>query len=125
MAVLRTNLGRDMVRFAALSGGCWCLDLSVLLALTHVAGWPIAPANVASSLVAAAVVYRCAHGRIHSGRQEGRLARLAFYLAYTGAVIMLASAAMAGLSIVTPPQLLCNFFVSRAVARASWFRRPA
>lgn len=133
----RTPLVRDAARFAALSGGCWMLDLAVLLALTWGMSWRPATANVVSSLIAAAVVYWVSHRRIHDGARRGQPIRLAVYLVYTSGVIFLASAALGhlrpvfeGLAMavaqatilakvaVTPPQLLCNFVVSRLVARS-------
>ena len=129
-------LRRDIARFVLLSGGCWLLDASLLLLLNAGAHWPLAPANIASSLVAAAVVYVLAHHRIHRGADRQRGQRLAFYLCYTLGVILLASwsiaqiggvlrpllgaglmTALAAKILITPPQLFCNFCVSRFVAR--------
>lgn len=132
------GIARDALRFAALSGCCWLLDLGLLLCLTAAMAWPAFAANVVSSLVAAAAVYLNAHSRIHSGQANGGHLRLGLYLCYTLAVILAASRALnyieTGLSgfawpgvwvtllakiAITPPQLLCNFLVSRFVARVA------
>jgi putative flippase GtrA len=127
----------DAVRFVLLSGCCWCFDLTLLLGLNRGLGWPPLAANIASSLAAAAVVYTVSHRFIHDGARHGQPARLAAYLCYTLVVILAASALLGHLhdalsamfaapavvtivakAAVTPPQLLCNFIVSRLVARA-------
>ncbi len=137
-------LRRDIARFVLLSGGCWLLDTVLLLLLSTAARWPLAPANIVSSLVAAAVVYVLAHHRIHRGAEGQRGQRLAVYLCYTLGVILLASwsigqigatlqpllgtgmaTALAAKVLITPPQLFCNFCVSRFVARFGHSRKLA
>lgn len=136
-ATLR-RLFRDIMRFAMLSGLCWLLDLSLLVILSVALGWHPASANVASSLVAAAVVYAVAHRRIHKGLPQAQNLRLLVYLGYTLGVITLASWLLSELHLwlstffsspvstllwakvmVTPPQLASNFVVSRVLARVS------
>jgi putative flippase GtrA len=138
MFVLREVVSRDFARFAALSGGGWLLDAGLLLALVGLAGVAPQVANLFSASCAATFVYLVSHRRIHSGQREGLQLRLGAYLVYTAVLILAASWAMAPLTafaahltgpgiaaafiakcLVTPPQLLCNFLVSRAVARAS------
>ncbi len=135
MAVMKLPY-RDTSRFVLLSGCCWLLDLILLLFLTQALGWPLVVANLTSSLVTAAIVYNVAHDRIHRGMRHRRGVRLAVYLCYTLTVIVLASfllgkigalygqylasawlvALLAKVSI-TPPQLVCNYLVSRFIAR--------
>jgi len=83
-----------------------------------------------------ALVYLGAHRRIHNGVQQGWQFRLLFYLCYTMGVILIASwllghlhamlrgvlgnpalVTLAAKILITPPQLFCNFIVSRLVAR--------
>lgn len=128
-------LHSKIARFVLLSGCCWLLDLSMLLILSTALGWHPIPANVTSSLVAAAVVYVIAHGRIHGGAHDSQALRLAAYLCYTFGVIMASSWVLGQLCVwlgnvlgsgigimltakvmITPPQLFFNFIVSRLVA---------
>ena len=137
------GLVHDAMRFILLSGGCWLLDMSLLLAFSVEMHWSPALANVFSSLIAAAVVYLIAHRKIHDGLRYAQTARVLSYLCYTLAVIMLASWALGTVRgwlmpfistpavalvlakiIITPPQLLSNFFVSRFVARLALPDRP-
>lgn len=132
---------QDFARFAALSGGGWIADTALLLALVSLAGIQPQVANLFSASTAAAMVYLVAHRRIHSGASRGIEVRLGVYLVYTAIVILAASSAMIPLAamaahmldaapagaaaafvakcLVTPPQLVCNFLVSRALARTS------
>ena len=131
------------LRFAALSGCGWLLDLAVLLLLVRGAGVGALPANLCSSALAASMVFLVSRRRIHDGAQGGVHLRLGLYMAYTACIILLASSAMPLLVgwaaavlgeeqrtaavflakvAVTPPQLLLNFFVSRALARHQWTR---
>ena len=130
---------REAGHFIILSGCGWLLDLFLLFFLIQAVGWPLEAANLASSLIAAAFVYHIAHDRIHGGARHGRRTRLATYLCYTLGVIILASfllgvvgslygkyltstwlvALLAKISI-TPPQLICNYLVSRFIARFSF-----
>lgn len=146
--MLGTEAGsQDIARFVALSGGGWILDALLLAALVGLAGTEPQVANLFSASVAAAIVYLVAHRRIHSGARNAVELRLGMYLIYTAVVILLASWAMVPLTalaaqllraepagvaaalvakcLVTPPQLLANFVVSRALARASLGRRDA
>lgn len=138
---------RDFARFVALSGGGWIVDTLILLALV---GWAHAApqiANLVSASIAATLVYSIAHRRIHGGARHGIEVRLGLYLVYTALIVILASLAMAPLTataaatlgtapagiaaafvakcLVTPPQLLCNFLVSRTLARSAQARPGA
>lgn len=136
LAGARTDLLRDATRFVLLSGACWCFDLALLLLLSKLLGWSPFAANVGSSLAAAFVVYVVAHRHVHDGAAQGQMLRTALYLCYTFGVIIAASALLARLQpmlveatasrdlgmvlgkvLITPPQLLCNFAVSRLIAR--------
>jgi di/tricarboxylate transporter len=129
------------------SGGGWIADTLLLVALVGLAGAQPQVANLFSASTAAAMVYLIAHHRVHSGTPHGVELRLGLYLVYTGIVTLVASSAMipvtvtaarmlgaepAGMAaafvakcLVTPPQLVCNFLVSRALARASGSPRDA
>ncbi len=130
------DVHRDIVNFVLLSGACWIFDLALLLIISFGLSWKPASANIASSLLAAIVVYTVAHHRIHRGQSTAQVARLVFYLCYTLGVVVAASwtleaihswlgaflrSAFAAMIIakvmVTPLQLLCNFLVSRGIAR--------
>lgn len=130
---------RQFFRFAALSGGCWMLDAATLLLLSQVGHFPPAVANTVSSCLAAGIVFLISRRHIHGGPQAGVSGRTVVYLAYTLILIFVASALLPVLIkylgtfgftdlsaarllfiakvIITPPQLICNFFVSRFVAR--------
>ncbi|MDF7777386.1 hypothetical protein P1X14_19165 [Sphingomonas sp. AOB5] len=129
---------RDFARFAALSGGGWLLDTALLLALVALFQIPASVANLFSAATAASLVYLVSHHRIHDGQRHRTEIRLGIYLIYTAALILAASLAIGAIlpllgagtaatfaakCIVTPPQLLCNFLVSRTLARATLGRR--
>ena len=134
----RASLLRSFLGFGGLSGLGWLLDFSLLLLLTGALGAPGFVANLVSSLVASATVFLVSR-RLVFASAEGRVTfRLAAYLLYTLAVILVASVALqwiAGLIgheaarraiplsptwvvasakiIITPPQLALNFLISR------------
>ncbi len=126
-------------RFVALSGCGWLLDLCILVALSRLADWPLFAANVASSITAASVVFLLSRAHIFNAAEGGLPVRLSAYVAYTLALIVVASSALQLLApgvrnvlamvapgfenetmvttlakvIVTPPQLALNFLMSR------------
>lgn len=122
-------------RFAFVSGVGWLFDVAVLAGLTRLAAWPPFAANLVSSLLAASAVFLFTRKRVHAGQDGAVPGRLAGYLIYTLAVILAASALMQALAdalaggftptaaallakvVVTPPQLLSNFLVSRFISR--------
>jgi putative flippase GtrA len=128
-------------KFALLSGGGWLLDLATLLALTRIFNAPPFLANMASSVLAASFVFLISRKHIHYGVDKAVLLRLLAYVGYAILMILLASAAMAALIeffsrwsaiadqrsldviiakiVVTPPQLLLNFIVSRFVSASA------
>lgn len=131
------RLGFD--RFVLLSGCGWLLDTGMLLSLTHFGLLPTNVANVLSSATAATVVFVVARHWVHAGASDRLAFRLGLYLLYTAIVILLASLAIGLIDarlaprlsafgigwssvliakiIITPPQLICNFWVSRYFAR--------
>lgn len=129
--------GHALLRFAGVAGAGWLLDALVLLASVALAGVPATGANVLSSLIAASFVYLVSHHHVHRGRPGMPAVQLALYVLYTLLLILAASTALgllvpllarilpgasavlAAKVIVTPPQFLCNFLVSRLLARHS------
>lgn len=126
------------LKFGGLSGMGWLLDLTLLLSMVSGLGAPPFVANVLSSSTAALMVFLVSR-RVIFDRSEGALgARIAVYLLYTLCLITAAAWAMTliiggldGLAqahghdpsraaltaaakvLVTPPQLLLNFLMSR------------
>ena len=116
------------------AGSGWIIDAVCLLALSRFA--PVGLANLASSSLAATFVYLVAHRYVHDGRAGLVGLRLGAYVAYTLVVILAASAALAAVAaaihayveaplrlicakvLITPPQFVCNFLMSRLIARA-------
>lgn len=133
-------------RFVMLSGCGWCLDMALFGWGVTLGADPFA-ANLLSALTAASLVF-LASRRLAFARQEGAAAqRSALYALYTLGVILLAGRAIAILMLamdwmagraglaptpalaamlakvaVTPPQLLANFLVARALAERRWTR---
>lgn len=130
---------RKFIRFAALSGCGWLLDFCLLLVLVHAAAAPPLLANVVSSTTAASAVFLVSRACVFDSAAGGVHARLGAYVLYTLMVILAASALVGVLAsvlatpaglfglraagateaaavakvIVTPPQLLLNFIVSK------------
>lgn len=126
------------LKFGGLSGMGWLLDLTLLLSMVGGLGTPPFLANVISSSTAALLVFLLSR-RLIFDRREGALGtRVAVYLLYTLCLITAAAWAMTliihgldGLAqaygqdpsraaltaaakvLVTPPQLLLNFLMSR------------
>ncbi len=126
------------LKFGGLSGMGWLLDFTLLLSMVGGLGMPPFAANVISSSTAALMVFLVSR-RLIFDRSEGALGtRIAVYLLYTLCLITAAAWAMtlimgglAGLAqayghdpsralltaaakvLVTPPQLLLNFLMSR------------
>lgn len=126
------------LKFGGLSGVGWLLDFTLLLSMVSGLGLPPFVANVISSSTAALTVFLVSRRFIFT-RNEGVLGtRIAAYFVYTLCVIAAAALAMTfiirvlnGLALaygdapsstlltavakvlVTPPQLLMNFVMSR------------
>lgn len=131
---------RAFIKFGGLSGTGWLLDLAILTSLVHF-GIPAMLSNFISSSTAALTVFLVSRYIVFQPGQGGLGRRVLFYFLYTLVVITLASIALslvlAGLSeavrlmdiqisrpllaaiakvVITPPQLLMNFFVARHTA---------
>ncbi len=140
---------RAFLKFGGLSGCGWLLDCALLLLLTRQLALGSSLANAVSSCVAAGLVFTVSRLHVFDGRRSPAAARTVMYLAYTGGVIALASAAMplaellartlagaaaldaspgqltlAAKVLVTPPQLLCNFVVARHLSQSPGAARP-
>lgn len=126
------------LKFGGLSGMGWLLDFTLLLSMVGGLGMPPFAANVISSSTAALMVFLLSR-RLIFDRSEGALGtRIAVYLLYTLCLITAAAwvmtlmiGALGGLAqtyghdpsravltacakvLVTPPQLLLNFLMSR------------
>jgi putative flippase GtrA len=129
-----SSTGAGLVRFALVAGCGWLIDAACLVTFSRFA--PAGLANVASSLIAAAFVYAVAHRYVHDGHPALVGVRLALYVCYTLVLIVGASFALVGVIgairayvpqsaaiicakvVITPPQFVCNFLMSRALARA-------
>lgn len=132
------------IRFSGLSGLGWVLDVALLLALvsyTHIAPFY---ANLFSSSVAATSVFLISREWMFHKAPRALHLRIALYLIYTFSVILVCSYllgslvlaltalalsigvapsefAVAGAAkvLITPPQLLLNFLVSRFLSEHS------
>lgn len=129
---------RTFLSFGGVSGLGWLLDLSLLLFQVAVLHVPELAANLVSSLVAAGTVFLISRRFIFASVSGNSPLRAATYLLYTVVVVLIASAALQWIAnmmslisrhhllkfdaaaiaamakvIVTPPQLLLNFFMSR------------
>ena len=126
------------LKCGGLSGMGWLLDLALLLSMVGALGAPPFVANIVSSSTAALTVFLLSRRYIFD-RSEGALGtRVAVYLLYTLCLITVAAGVMtviiqvlAGLAqangyapsravltacakvLITPPQLLLNFLMSR------------
>ena len=126
------------LKFGGLSGMGWLLDFALLLSMVGGLAVPPFVANIISSSIAALTVFLVSR-RLIFDRREGALGtRVAVYLLYTLCLITAAAGVMtviiqllAGLAqangyapapavltacakvLITPPQLLLNFLMSR------------
>lgn len=134
---------RSFLKFGSLSGAGWLLDCVLLLLLSQSFGIHVSIANFVSSSVAAILVFTVSRFLIFD-RSPGRpFLKTLIYFFYTCGVIVVASifigflvrlaqygadhlaleitrgqAAFLAKVIVTPPQLLANFLMSRYLSRA-------
>ncbi len=131
------------VRFAGLSGLGWLFDITVLLILVGF-GVRAFNASIISASIAALSVFLVSRHFVFERDKRALGARLVIYLSYTICVILVAAATiqqlvnvfgsvvashhfgitrttMAAVAkiIVTPPQLLLNFVVARALSERS------
>lgn len=126
------------LKFGGLSGMGWLLDFALLLSMVGAFGVPPFVANVISSSIAALTVFLVSRRLIFDRGEGGLGTRIAVYLLYTLCLITAAAWVMtliiqvlAGLAqangyapsaavltacakvLITPPQLLLNFLMSR------------
>jgi putative flippase GtrA len=132
------TVGGALPLFAVVAAIGWVVDMMILICLTSVADMSAGWSNLISSLSAAALVYLVSHHRIHMGRSNAVSSRLVAYLVYTILIVLGASLALqiihleiagympsgqaliAAKVLITPPQFLLNFLVSRFLARKAW-----
>jgi putative flippase GtrA len=132
---------KKFLRFGVLSGGGWLLDCGLLL-LLHRAGFALFGANFLSSATAALSVYLLSRRWVFKPDQSSAVGSSFLYLMHTAVMITLASLAMPWAAkvaqwalpwwgtlpteawvafvakvLVTPPQLVLNFFMARHLAR--------
>ena len=132
---------RAFLKFGGLSGAGWLLDLTILTSLVR-AGIPALAANFASSSTAALTVFLVSRYLVFRRAEGGLGRRVLVYVLYTLVVITMASLALQGVLwalqraaealgiaagriwlavlakvVVTPPQLMLNFFVARHTAQ--------
>jgi putative flippase GtrA len=132
---------RSFIEFGLLSGGGWLLDVALLLWLSNSLGVHLSVANIISSCVAALAVFTVSRLLIFRGSSERPLTRTVLYAVYTLCVIAIASVLLEPIAwmsqgvaqqfalalsagqiafvakvLVTPPQLLANFCMSRYLA---------
>ena len=136
------------LKFGGLSGMGWLLDFALLLSMVGGLGVPPFAANIVSSGVAALTVFLLSR-RLIFNRSEGALGtRIAVYLLYQLCLITAAAGAMvliiqglgalaqfggfgpshaaltaAAKVLITPPQLLLNFLMSRHMSERAMARR--
>jgi putative flippase GtrA len=128
----------SFVKFAGLSGLGWLLDACILIGLVSFAVLVPFQANIISSCTAALAVFLLSRELIFYKAPRAQLVRILSYLLYTVTVIFFASILLGALSavlqplaaslvgswaatvavaaakvLVTPPQLLMNFLMSR------------
>lgn len=135
------------MRFAGLSGLGWLIDISIFLILVSVFNLDQFKANMVSSCIAALGVFLLSRELIFRKVSKLLLLRVAIYLAYTLVTIVVASMIIsilvpilspladniigewallvisgAAKIIVTPPQLILNFYMSRFISELQFFR---
>ena len=136
------------LKFGGLSGAGWLLDFALLLSMVGVLGMPPLLANIVSSCTAARTVVRRRRRFIFDGKEGALGTRIAVYLLYQLCLITVAAWVLAlligGLGalaqangfdpspaaltaaakvLVTPPQLLLNFLMSRTMSERTMARR--
>lgn len=134
----------SFLKFGVLSGGGWLLDCSILLVLSQSFGVQLSVANFLSSSTAALLVFTVSRFLIFESSRAQPFIRTLIYFFYTCGVIVVASAvispviwlvrhvveyfalqtspgqaAFVAKVIITPPQLLANFFMSRYLSQAN------
>ena len=129
------------IKFGIFSGGGWLFDCSLLLFLSQIIGVPLFAANFISSSIAAITVFTIARFLIFQSVKNYPLLKTFIYFCYTCGVIVVASVIIGPIAwlsqhtaayfsiyltagqisfiakvLITPPQLLANFFMTRYLA---------
>jgi putative flippase GtrA len=132
---------QKFIKFGIFSGGGWLLDCGLLLFLTQSIGTALSVANFISSSVAALTVFTISRILIFQPSESYPLLKTLIYFCYTCGIIVAASAVIGPIAwllqhaaeyfsieltrgnisflakvLITPPQLLLNFFMSRYLA---------
>lgn len=133
---------RSFLQFGVLSGGGWLLDCALLLLLSQNLGVSLSVANVVSSSVAAVSVFTVSRLFIFHPAVKRQILRTVMYACYTFGVIAAVSVVIEPVAwwanraahylsfvpttgqlsfiakvLVTPPQLIANFFMARFLAQ--------
>ena len=136
---------KNFLKFGTLSGGGWLLDCGILLLLSQSVGIAISLANFISSSTAALIVFTVSRFLVFDATPEKSFLKTILYFGYTCGVIFAAStvigpvlrliryasqyleiwptagqAAFLAKVLITPPQLLANFMVSRYLSKAKY-----
>lgn len=136
---------RSFLKFGALAGGGWLLDCAILLILSQIFGVRHSLANFVSSSTAALLVFSASRFLIFDSSPAQSLLKTFIYFCYTCAVIFAASVVIDSLIgaikhmgsyfllemssvkvaliakvLITPPQLLTNFAISRYVSQKKY-----
>lgn len=135
------------IRFAILSGGGWLLDCVLLLLLVHL-GSGLGLSNFASSMVAGVTVFLVSRRLVFDTANSPVLGSAVFYMTYQvfsilvisliigpvamsaregleafGVFLNIGWTSFLGKVLLTPPQLLANFFMSRLLVK--YWRRSS
>jgi putative flippase GtrA len=123
-----------MKNFGLIAGLGWIFDVFIFISILNFTKIPISGANILSSFFAASVVYIITHAFLYRSGRRSLGGRLTLYLLYTAAIILSMSVALDMLArvlapnigrsqallmakvLITPPQFLLNFMVSRYLA---------
>jgi putative flippase GtrA len=136
---------RQFLKFAVLSGGGWLIDCGLLLFLSGLVGVHVTISNLISSSVAALLVFTVSRFAVFDSRQHRPAVATLLYFVYTCCVIAIASAfiglvvialqrltenlavsltsreiSLTAKVLITPPQLLANFWMSRYLIQKSY-----
>ena len=129
---------RSFIKFGTLSGGGWLLDCGILLILSQTFGITLSTANFLSSSIAALTVFSTSRFLVFNSTSPQSMKSTVAYFGYTCLIIIAASSVIGEIEwaieyisyiykfeltagqlafvakiIITPPQLLANFVMSR------------
>ena len=134
---------KNFLKFGTLSGAGWLIDCGILLVLSQTFGVALSIANFISSSTAALIVFTVSRFLIFDSNTQNSILKTLVYFFYTCGVIFAAStvigpvlrlvrygsqylelspstgqAAFFAKVLITPPQLLANFIISRYLSTA-------